>query len=535
VDATGNAIAPSRITGVTAEYKVASDVKSIGPVTGSVRFSVSADNANWLYDSTTSRDINFTDTTDGSSDAVDAVLNFGPQVAALKTEKFDSTEGTIGRTILGFDFNGQVLGINVDGEYAASIAHNQTYQGDMVDHQANAMYVKASRGFSGALVKAAYFQIAPDYDTSLNGANTVDDNDNGSKLQDGFHDKAGVVFGDYSNRGYPDKEYGVGIFVPKDYLVTESEDRNHNGVIDTRENDHLPDYPYRPDQQGYDASIFIPRQVLEGTFASNVEAELRAQNIQRISTPGHNQTLDLQINYIRSDVEDWLFKAGVYAANISDDLSNQYLVFDAWDNTITTSSNNYTHNLVVSPSMQINYDTPWGFKGTLLDRYRMNKEFQTDAVTTYSNEAIVDLSYKHYLVDAWAITPVYIGTFNGIKANPDVNTPTYNTYYLPYAANSQNIYSVNPDMPIYHQFYLKNTFPILNQYVVAVDAGREIYLWAKQGQPSKMVDTLAIGVMRNIPRGYLRIQYQLQKYYYPYANYFNSSQAGLWAQLTVSF
>jgi hypothetical protein len=522
VDAMGNAIDPARITDITTDFVVGPGSTTL---TGSLQIAVSADAANWLNPSGNAVSLSF-DTTHTNTEGFSG-FSFLSVLTALKGQKFDATEGTIARSILGVDFSGQVLGVNVDGEYAASIAHNQNYHGDHINHQANAFYVRANRGFSGALVKAAYFNIAPDYDTSLNGVNTVADNDNGSMLQDGFADKAGVVFGDYSNRGYPDKEYTVGIFVPQDYLAGENEDRNHNGVLDTRENDHIPDYTYRPDQQGYDASILIPRQVLEGTLAANLEAELRAQNIKRISVAGRNQTVDLQLNYIRSDVEDWLFKAGVYVANISDDLSDQYTFYDAWDNTIT-ASNNYTHNLVATPSLQVNYDTPWGLKATVLDRYRLNKPFAAELSPTYANETVVDLRYKHYLINAWSITPIYIGTFNGATANS--TAPIYNSYYLP--ANSTGNYK---NMPIYHQFYLKNSFPIMNQYQVAVDAGREIYLLAEQGQANLIKDTLAMGILRNIPRGYLRIQYQLQKLYYPYANYLNSAQAGLWAQLTVSF
>jgi hypothetical protein len=209
-------------------------------------------------------------------------------------------------------------------------------------------------------------------------------------------------------------------------------------------------------------------------------------------------------------------------------------MYTPWDVTITTTDD-YNNNFVVTPALQVNYDTPWGLKATFLDRYRINQRFQGEKTADYGNETVVDVRYKHYLLDAWSITPIYVGMFNVVQANygtrPLNSCPLYNTYYIPqdYAPGK------DLDMPIIHQFYLKNSYPIMNQYNLAVDFGREIRQLSKMGKPYLIQDSMGIGIVRNIPRGFVRIQYELKKWYYPYEEWANSGQGVLWAQVTVSF
>lgn len=495
---------------------------------GEIEIAVSSDGSDWHPVTMTLTNTSGARIFDNATFTVSGSQN-ADAYTALQDGTYDSTEGTLARSILSADVKGELFGLNLDAEYALSIAHNQTFRGDRVNHQANALYAKISRGFSGALLKAAYFQITPEYDTSLDNYNSVDDNDNGAMLPDLYSDKAGVVFNDFSNRGYPDKEYVVGLYVPEDYLLMENEDRNHNGLLDNRENDHEPDYPYRRDQRGYDISLFVPRQVFEGTAAAGFEIEARALVIEKLSDQGRNQTIDAQVNYINTDFEDTQITVGVYVASIMDKLSDQYSMYTAEDDPILVIDE-YLHNLVLTPSLMIKYDAPWGLKATLLDRYRYNKHFYTTIPETKGNEATVDLRYRHYVMGGFSMTPIYQGRFNSRQAN--AFSPIHNTYYLPVEYTGADDWQ---DIPIFHGFYLKNAYPIMDEYNLAVDLGRELSLYSKRGLPEKIQDKLAVGLLRNLPRGYVRIQWELNKVYFPSATEDNWGQSALWAQVTLTF
>lgn len=494
---------------------------------GTIEVAVSSDGTNWQPVTVGTNDGTGARIFDNARFTVSNSEN-AAAFAGLINGVFDPTEDTLARSVLSADLKGELFGVNLDAEYAVSIAHNQSFRGERINHQSNAFYAKLSRGFSGALLKAAYFQIMPEYDTSLDGYNSVDDNDNGTLLPDLYLDKAGVVFNDFSNRGYPDKEYVVGLYVPEDYLLSESEDRNHNGLLDSRENDHEPDYTYRRDQRGYDISLYVPRQVLEDTLAAGLELEARALVVDKISGEGRNQTIDAKLNYINTDLEDTQIILGVYAASVMDKMSDQYQMFTAEDVPIPVRVD-YLHNLVVTPSLTVKYDAPWGLKATLLDRFRYNKPFFSDLPETKGNEVSVDLRYRHYVVGGFSMTPIYQGRFNARQAN--ANSPIHNTYYLPVEYAGEDWL----DIPIFHGFYLKNSYPIMDEYNLAVDLGRELSLYAKRGLPEKIQDKMAVGLLRNLPRGYVRIQWELNKVYFPSANGENWSQSALWAQVTLTF
>lgn len=527
---------PSDIRSITFDLEMGGWAQ---PTTGEIEFFVSSDGRDWqkapLANQNDAKII-----ADSDFIILDDYINNTGIFNTLVNGNFDSTEETLARSILSVDASGQLFSVNLDAEYAVSLAHNQTFRGERVTHQANAFYVKASRGFSGALLKAAYFQVMPEYDTSLVTYNSVDDNDNGTLMPDLYQDKSGVVFGDYSNRGWPDKEYVIGLYVPEDYLLIENEDRNHNGLLDTRENDHEPDYPYRRDQRGYDISLFIPRQVLENTDLADFEFEARGLVVERISEPGINQTVDAQLNYINTSIEDWYFKAGIYAASVIDQLSDQYQMYGAGgkENKVKSETKDeveipvtvdYLHNLVITPSLTIKYDAPWGLRGTLVNRFRYNQPFFSDQAKQQGNEVDVDLRYRHYVMGGFSMTPIYQGRFNARQAN--AASPVHNTYYLPYEHAGGDW----RDIPIFHGFYLKTLYPIMDEYKLAVDLGHELSLHALRGMPDKIHDKLAVGLLRDLPRGYLRVQWEMNKVYFPYDNAENWGQSALWAQFTLTF
>ncbi len=492
------------------------------PDDGTIDFSISSDGENWRLIESYS-----TFTTHEPVVDVDYTLT-ADQLERLKSGTFRD-EGTQACSILGADLRGQLLGINLAAEYAVSIAHNQAYTGDRVNRMANAYFVTLSRGIEGALLKASYFNLSKDYSTKLLNYDVVEDNDSCALLPDWDTEKNGVIFGDFYNLGQPSQEYVNGLYIPQDYLFHESEDLNHNGILDSRENDHEPDYPYRRDQRGYSFSAIIPRQVLEGTYASNMEIRLDGHYIKRLSKPGRNQSVSLTLKYKNTDIDDWVFEVGAYGARIRDDISDQYALYTANDEEIPLTLD-YTDNLTVTPELKVIYNAPFGLKMTLLDRFRLDQELDRERRRYYGNLATVDIRYKHYLLEeVFAMQPVYIGRFGGRQAN--ASAPIHNTYYLPQGYEPDE----NWDVPIFHGLYLQNSVLFFNEYKFSLDFGREISCMSKHGQAEEIRDKLAVGLLRDLAGGYIRLHGEMNKVYFPFENEKNWGQNAVWAQVTVTF
>ncbi|MBN1595271.1 hypothetical protein JW933_05015 [candidate division FCPU426 bacterium] len=520
---TGGRVNPSQIQSITMNCYISSWSMADE---GSVDFQISTDGETW----TTMQSI---DIFTSESPLVSGSFALpGNQLAQLKEGKFKD-EGTMARSILGIDLKGQLFGVNIKGEAATSIAHNQTYTGVRTNRFAPAGYVTLSQGVEGALLKATYFNMSADYSTSFSGFDLVDDNDNQSVINDIDAEKSGVIFGDYYNIGQPVAEYTHDLYIPRDYLFDERSDRNHNGLMDNRENDHEPDYPYRRNQRGVEASVTIPRQVLSGFYLSNMEIGLYGHRVERLTQPGRNESLAASLSYRNTDLDDLDFTVGVYGARIRDDISDQYELYNAKDEDPALDeiaiTNEYEDNLVVTPEFKLQYKPSWGLQGTLVDRFRYNKQLFAEREQYIGNMCAVDMRYKHYLVDSLATEPVYAGRFGTRQAN--ASAPIHNTYYLPQEFGLQEY----QDVSIFHGFYLKNSLTIINEYQLAIDLGREISYLAKHGKPEEIRDILVVGIMRDLPRGKVRIRYELTKVYFPYANALNWGQGAVWAKLELAF
>ncbi len=194
-----------------------------------------------------------------------------------------------GRTTLGLNGKWEVPGARVQWEYARGVAFRQypdgqpefrstrdreglrLWKGLRSDRSDEAYYLTAQwrRGWLEA--GGEVFSIGPHFDHGF-----VEDNDDHDRWPDNadVSDRGGIHLGDpggdpdgvfpgkdQDNDGVPDTnrngndipDYDEAFLLfevePDEYVY--GRDWNHNGVVDHRENDFRPDYPYTPDQRGY--------------------------------------------------------------------------------------------------------------------------------------------------------------------------------------------------------------------------------------------------------------------------------------------
>ena len=196
-----------------------------------------------------------------------------------------------GQTLYGVDFSADLVGLEVRGEIAANTLYRKfpVLGGHNDDTRSRAWYLNLRRTvprFHRLRVGAEFFRIGPQYGggydsrrggTVLWGGTgdrvvefpLVDDNDDGDRYADdnvndffgGPAKEAGVFPGlDEDNDNIPDNDRnanGVPDF-EEPFLLYDSDpqefvyglDMNNNGVIDARENDDKPEYPYDRDREG---------------------------------------------------------------------------------------------------------------------------------------------------------------------------------------------------------------------------------------------------------------------------------------------
>ncbi len=196
-----------------------------------------------------------------------------------------------GQTLYGLDFSADLVGLKLRGEIAANTLYRKfpVLGGHNDDTRTRAWYLNLLRAvprFHRLEVGAEFFRIGPQYgggyDSRRGGVvlyrgtgnsvaefPLVDDNDDGDRFADdnandffgGAAKEAGVFPGlDADNDNIPDNDRnanGVPDF-EEPFLLYHSDpqefvyglDMNNNGVIDARENDDKPEYPYDRDREG---------------------------------------------------------------------------------------------------------------------------------------------------------------------------------------------------------------------------------------------------------------------------------------------
>ena len=251
----------------------------------------------------------------------------------------------VGLMQFGINFSTNLFGVNLAAEYVDNYANFifPYYQGDRQRVRQSAYFAKFIKDMGGWDLGGEYFDIPEKFQTSLpmwsesSGAvvpyDLVDDNDDRDEWADieehwdpldpeyiNLRDSPGV---DVETKG-PSAGYGVfpGLDKEKDGLVdinvnrnafpdyTEpflmylvepddfvyGDDMNNNGVVDERENDNTPNYPYDLDSRGF--HLFVALQP-----ASRLGLRLGRYQIDQPAGGGKNEVSYAKLEYLSGEGE----------------------------------------------------------------------------------------------------------------------------------------------------------------------------------------------------------------------------------------
>ena len=214
-----------------------------------------------------------------------------------------------GQTLYGFDVEATLVGLKVRGEYQRNLLYRgfPVRNGRESTERTAAWYVTALRDLGGFEVGGELFRLGPryggGYDSRRGGVSLytdkggetgdiavlsefplMDDNDDDDRYADdhlrdyptGSESESGVFPGldkDHDNipdddrnaNGVPDFQEPFLLYFSDPQEFVYGIDLNNNGVIDERENDDEPDYPYDRDRKGWHGFVSLPaRQGLSG-------------------------------------------------------------------------------------------------------------------------------------------------------------------------------------------------------------------------------------------------------------------------------
>ncbi len=268
---------------------------------------------------------------------------------------FDNVRFEYGRAtalaVYGLQLGLEYKGVMLRGEYARSIGYFQypalSGSGKRHTDQGDAFYINFVRSYGPFSFGSEYFNISPDYTTSISiqsndylsytslepaqepmieyiphgnfdvdynntiDMDLVDDNDDKDPYPDnhflsgaaGFVDLNGVYPGldrdldgrvdtDENANGVPDYLEPFLLYYIEPEEFDYGDDMNNNGVIDIRENDNKPDYPYDRDLKGYHVfTTFKPRKDLKITVGR--------LDAKQIAEGGVNKMNYFKFDYLR--------------------------------------------------------------------------------------------------------------------------------------------------------------------------------------------------------------------------------------------
>ena len=272
-----------------------------------------------------------------------------------------------GQTLYGVDFAADLVGLELRGEVAKNILYRKypIISGRSLRRDTGAWYLQAVRTFPRLRrlsLGAEFFHLGPRYGggydsrrggvvlyTDFGGEGTdpvaaefplVDDNDDDDRYSDdnkndfpgSFDLEAGVYPGlDEDNDNIPDDDRnanGIPDF-EEPFLLYHSDpqefvyglDLNNNGVIDVRENDDKPDYPYDRDRRGrhYTAALQPLPKLKVGAGHYRIRA---------LAGPGRTVSTYLRAAYVYARPERLEIELNHDSKRVKDTIPDPVYVFD---------------------------------------------------------------------------------------------------------------------------------------------------------------------------------------------------------------
>ena len=272
-----------------------------------------------------------------------------------------------GQTLYGMDFAADLVGLKLRGELSKNSLYRKypIISGRSLRHDTQAWYLQAVRTFPRLRqlsFGAEFFHLGPRYgggydsrrggivlytDTGGDGLSQmvaefplVDDNDDNDRYSDdnerdhpgSFDLEAGVYPGlDEDNDNIPDDDRnanGIPDF-EEPFLLYHSDpqefvyglDLNNNGVIDVRENDNKPDYPYDRDRRGRHYSVAaqpLPK----------LEVGAGHYRIRALADPGRTVSTYLRAAYSYTHLDRLEVELNHDSKRVKDTIPDSVYVFD---------------------------------------------------------------------------------------------------------------------------------------------------------------------------------------------------------------
>jgi len=134
-------------------------------------------------------------------------------------------------------------------------------------------------------------------------------------------DHDGIPDTNRNQNGVPDYDESFLLYDVEPDIYAYGRDWNHNGVPDHREDDQLPDYPYRIDTEG--AHAFASLQVLDGLWAT-----VGRHSGQGLASGGRNDSDYLYAVYRKSDPSWGRLRCENLVERVHDDVVDDHRIFE---------------------------------------------------------------------------------------------------------------------------------------------------------------------------------------------------------------
>lgn len=314
-----------------------------------------------------------------------------------------------GTTVLGYDIEGNIPGLNVPfkGEVAASKKFFKfpNASGERTEQVANAWYMTFSKEFRSVLLMGEVYDTDYNYAASF----SVEDNDDKDDKPD-IVDEYVPLYKEYPGIRTDDDF----ILFKLDTRFREGLDLNNNVALDNEENDIKSDYPYREGQKGYVfSSAYRPFQgmKLESVFVNSADLMSDRRNQTVFGKLKYNfsfSKVGVDLRHEIKNTKDNIPDSLVYDPNNPAQATNVNQATENWSDPLT-----YRDNTVNNTYVTVNYTLFKKLAFTNRYLYGMDRRYYSDQFNEYQN-GIVKIFYNDWYpfkripaLKQWMVTPMY--------------------------------------------------------------------------------------------------------------------------------
>lgn len=367
-----------------------------------------------------------------------------------------------------------LFGFNIHGDYDVSTHHLifPVNEGRRHDDRAQSYSLRGERSFNQVNIGFELFEMPPNYRTAFTYWNDavpglreyqfVDDNDDldqwpdswehGEPLSFGFTDDVTRASKDAKENLMPPskRSIGFGVFPGLDdnsdgildtnvnnnlipdyqepflmyYVEPESfvygDDFDNNGLVDSRENDNTPDYPYELDSRGRHLFVTFGRE-------TQLSVTLGAHDIDQIAGGGHNRALYAKAQYdrqlgrfVRMDLRHRTKRVqDTIEDPVYQYISNPLLVREIYEIQLQPDALNYRNSLASLSYLRFDYTGGEAVNLNSTWRYEINHRLDAtlddgrpqETGNDWSLALVNRADYAWKPAEKWVVTPMMKTTY----------------------------------------------------------------------------------------------------------------------------